>query len=109
VPSRILKRTNYTVATTTPRRWHESNELTWRRKTEGIDVGSQVMTDEARVASHLPTRSADTPVTDGTAVNNVNRLRQLLAGDSTFLGRLTDDVVRRIEQSVRVDRARRGI
>src|SRR5262249_52968895 len=46
------------VTTTTSQRWHESQELTWRRRTDGIEVRSQVPLDDELAAMHSPTRSA---------------------------------------------------
>lgn len=100
----------YSVATITrSHRRHESHELTWCRSTEAIELSSHVPMNDGPVAAHSQTQSAEAVRNKNSTASQVNQLRQLLAADSNFVGRLTDDVVRRIERSVRIDRARRGI
>ena len=92
---------------------HGNEELVWRRKTQTVDEVHEV---EHRVGEFGPTlrpRTQATPIEKELAelkrVVETSVAQPVTKLDPSLVDHLADDVIRKVEKRVRIERERRGI
>jgi hypothetical protein len=88
-------------------------ELVWRRGQRSPTVTEESGREPERPESNRGLSARSTPSHDGSAAMSPAAMRtaalQAAKLDPALLDRLTDDVIRRVEQRIRIERQRRGL